>query len=204
MGRISAQLERMERYITTSAETGEGQQATEKGQKSETDVQDQERFGGFGEAIRAAADGWLNDYGYLKESLKPLQILVDALPDNKKDVAKVRIYSDQLASEESTEREITSYKEGVSLFYERLFGWVEFDREEKCLRKIEEARNDMDNLQMYRMALYEQILEDFERESRHAKRRLYRFTIMSYVLYPLGILIGLFGQMIGVKPATGE
>jgi hypothetical protein len=48
------------------------------------------------------------------------------------------------------------------------------------------------------------ITKDFEDETAHATRLLKRFTILSYILYPLGVLIGALGQLAGAKASGAE
>ena len=48
------------------------------------------------------------------------------------------------------------------------------------------------------------VLDLFQAEYLSATRHLRTFTYLSYVLYPLGIIIGILGQLAGVKPPGGE
>jgi hypothetical protein len=48
------------------------------------------------------------------------------------------------------------------------------------------------------------VLDPFERQYVSANCYLKIFTYISYVLYPAGILIGILGQVAGVKPPGGE
>jgi hypothetical protein len=48
------------------------------------------------------------------------------------------------------------------------------------------------------------VLEPFKSECSSAARHLRTFTYLSYLLYPLGILIGIIGQFAGVKPPGRE
>jgi hypothetical protein len=47
---------------------------------------------------------------------------------------------------------------------------------------------------------------EFNKQARlaSAKRHLRTFTYISYALYPLGIVIGILGQLAGVKAPGGE
>lgn len=50
----------------------------------------------------------------------------------------------------------------------------------------------------------EQIIADLRKEATIAKSRLNWFTFWSYFLYPVGVLVGVLGQLAGAKPAESE
>ena len=53
-------------------------------------------------------------------------------------------------------------------------------------------------------AAFSDLVSVFESETASAARHVRTITYWTYVLYPLGILIGVLGQLAGVKPAGGE
>jgi hypothetical protein len=48
------------------------------------------------------------------------------------------------------------------------------------------------------------LVEEVTQEARKGSHDLKKFTYLSYFLYPAGVLIGVFGQLAGVKTAGGE
>jgi len=76
---------------------------------------------------------------------------------------------------------------------EQNFLYLAVDLLKKCRAKI-----DNFPFRMHRL------ISLFDNQAASAKRHLRTFTYISYALYPLGIVIGLLGQLAGVKPPGGE
>jgi hypothetical protein len=65
---------------------------------------------------------------------------------------------------------------------------------------LKSAQNVRVHLAFFEQELRQQLVN----EARKGTRRLKRFTYLSYFLYPAGVLIGVLGQLAGVKAAGGE
>lgn len=78
----------------------------------------------------------------------------------------------------------------------------EYDRAELA-KKYEVIASELElyyAVDQFEEQLVKQVADEVHRET----RRLKRFTYLSYFFYPAGVLIGVLGQLAGVKPAGGE